>query len=172
MIGWLDQTDMKWKSPYSAFAILSLCALFFYSCGTRKKQVERTRVDSVYYSRDIVTERQASTLTQTVSTDLDLNLNELELKITDYDTAGRITRETVAVQRQETRKEVTRDTMSKDTVSSIQALKIDSGRVEKKQVSKAKDSDTSLLKNIGQFTLIILGALAIAAVFLYKWLKR
>lgn len=147
------------------------CALFS-ACGTKKKAVTKTKLDSTYYSQHLVKDYQANITTQINTENTTFDLSEFKAVQTDYDTLGRVTREIVIERRDERKTGQKIDSTVRDSSATKEALKIDSGKVKKEAVVKNKDSDTSLMRNIGTRTMIIMFAIAVVAFFLYKYIKR
>lgn len=163
---------MKWKYSYFAFATLFLWSVLSSGCGTKKKVVTKTQIDSTYYSKALTKDYQANITTQIISENTTLDLSEFKAVQTDYDTLGRKTRQIVIERREERKTGQKTDSAVKDSSRTKEATSIDSGSVKKEELLKNKDSDTTLMRNIGTRTMIIMFAIAVAAFFLYKYIKR
>ncbi|HYG84535.1 MAG TPA: hypothetical protein VD907_06705 [Verrucomicrobiae bacterium] len=162
---------MKWKSSYFAFAMLFLWCSLSLGCGTKKKVVTTTTLDSAYDSKFLARDYQANVSTSVVTENTTVDFSEFKAVQTLYDTAGRKTQETIIEGRRDKRTAHKADSAARDSSHTKETARIDSGSVQKEAVIKNKDSDSTLLRNIGTRAMIIMFAIAIGAFFLYKWIR-
>lgn len=162
---------MKW-TRLLCLLLLSACCCWLCSCGVRKKTVKRTQIDSVHVKTEINTDYQRATITNLITESKTIDLTQFEAKIIDYDSLGRVTRETIVEQRTESKKNIKIDSASKDSINSQENIKTDSVNIQKKETDIDKHSDTSWMQNVGKWTLLILGGFAIVAFFVYRLIKN
>lgn len=162
---------MRWKYSYLSFAILFSWSVLSLGCGTKKKAVTKTRLDSTYYSKDLTKDYQANISTRIITENTTVDFSEFKAVQTLYDTSGRKTQETVIEGRRGKRTAHKTDSAARDSSHTKEVARIDSGKVKKEAVIKNKDSDTTLMRNIGTRTMIIMFTIAVVVFFLYRWIK-
>ena len=163
---------MKWKYSYFAYAMLFLWCALSLSCGVKKKTIQRSEVDSTRYSKDLSRETVTQNTTKVTNEFTVFDNSQFKTVETFYDTAGRKTREITFEGRQSRETASKTDSLASDSTGLKETVKIDSSKVVKEEMKLNKDSDTSLLKNVGSWTMIACFAIAVIVFFIYRWIKR